>query len=182
MEEVILETRRLYLRKMRESDYSALALIHQDPITMQAYEGAFSKEETEAWIKKNLDRYKTDGLGLWAVVLKSSQNLIGECGLTWQNGMNGEKVLEVGYLFNRDYWHQGYAIEAACACRDLAFEKLHAKNVYSIIRSSNEASKKVARRNGMTKIGMLVKHYRGIDMPHDVFMISKKNWLKRKTV
>ena len=96
---------------------------------------------------------------------------IGEvCGLTWQEA-DGRTVLEVGYLFSRAYWRQGYATEAARACRDYAFDTLGAETVYSIIRDTNAASRAVALRNGMHRVGGFVKHYRGVEMPHDIFAV-----------
>ena len=86
----------------------------------------------------------------------------------------GEReVLEVGYLFRKDFWHCGYALEAAAACRDYAFEKLGAEEVYSIIRDTNAPSRAVAERNGMTVCGSIVKHYYGMDMPHLLYRISR---------
>jgi RimJ/RimL family protein N-acetyltransferase len=49
---MILETDRLYLREMRQSDYSALCKILKDKDVMYAYEGAFSDAETQEWLDK----------------------------------------------------------------------------------------------------------------------------------
>ena len=91
--------------------------------------------------------------------------MIGQCGLTMQNWKDGE-VLEIGYLFERAYWHKGYATEAAQACKKYAFETLNAAEVCSIIRDTNTASQNVAIRNGMTVKDKWIKHYKGVDMPH----------------
>ena len=83
-------------------------------------------------------------------------------------------MLEVGYLFEKAYWHHGYAVEAAAACRDYAFNQLDAEEVYSIIRDSNTASQKVAQRNGMRYKDTIVKHYKGVTMPHHVYSVKRK--------
>lgn len=161
----ILETERLVLREMEEGDFPALCKIMQDKETMYAYEGAFTDEEVQGWLDRQLARYERYGFGLWAVVLKETHEMIGQCGLTMQPWKDGE-VLEIGYLFRRDCWHRGYAAEAAQACKRYAFEKLGAKEVCSIIRDTNTASQNVALRNGMKARDTWTKHFRGVDMPH----------------
>ena len=162
---MILETERLILRKMTQEDLTALKEILQDEETMYAYNGAFDEAETQAWLDRQLSRYAQFGFGLWAVVLKESGGMIGQCGLTMQP-WRGDEVLEVGYLFNRAFWHHGYATEAARGCMEYAFDLLGAREVCSIIRETNLPSRRVAERNGMTVRDSWVKHYRGIDMPH----------------
>ena len=168
----MIETKRLYLRELQPSDREALSKILQDEQTMYAYEGAFSDAEVQAWLEKQLKSYQRNGFGLWAAVLKETGEMIGQCGLTWQE-LAGEQVLEIGYLFQRAFWHKGYASEAAMACKNYAFEMLQADEVFSIIRDTNVPSQRVAERNGMTRCGEFIKHYRGIDMPHYVYSVQK---------
>ena len=166
---MILETERLYLREMGQSDFTSLCKIMQDQETMYAYEGAFSYSEVQEWLDRQIRRYQKWGFGLWAVILKETGGMIGQCGLTMQPWKE-EEVLEIGYLFNRRFWHKGYAVEAARACKQYAFETLNAKEVCSIIRDTNIASQNVAIRNGMTMTDSWTKHYRGVDMPHDRYV------------
>lgn len=169
---MILETERLYMREMNQEDYVSLCMILQDEDTMYAYEGAFSDHEVQEWLDRQIHRYQKWGFGLWAVILKENKEMIGQCGLTMQLWKDME-VLEIGYLFNRNYWHKGYAIEAANACKKYAFERLNADEVCSIIRNTNIASQNVALRNGMTKADTWIKYYRGVVMPHDRFIIQR---------
>ena len=162
---MILETKRLILREMTQDDLPALQGILQDEETMYAYNGVFDEAETQAWLDRQLSRYAQYGFGLWAVVLKESGGMIGQCGLTMQP-WRGDEVLEVGYLFNRAFWHHGYATEAARGCMEYAFDRLGAREVCSIIRETNLPSRRVAERNGMTMRDTWVKHYRGVDTPH----------------
>lgn len=169
---MIIETKRLILREMNEDDYDDLCKILQDEKVMYAYEHAFSNEEVNDWLKNQFNRYEMYGFGLWAVVVKDTNEMIGQCGLTMQK-VNDLDVVEIGYLFQKKYWHQGYAIESARACKEYAFHVLNVKEVYSIIRDTNKASKKVAIKNGMKKVGRIMKYYYDIDMPHDVYKIEK---------
>lgn len=174
---MILETERLYLREMEQSDFEDLCKILKDEETMAAYEGAFNDTEVQEWLNKQLSRYQKYGFGLWAVVLKETGEMIGQCGLTMQQWKDRE-LLEVGYLFQRLYWHKGYATEAAKACKKYAFEVLNADEVCSIIRDTNIASQKVAIRNDMAAADTWTKHYRGVDMPHYRYVVRKEGAAK----
>ncbi|WP_053985368.1 GNAT family N-acetyltransferase [Niameybacter massiliensis] len=170
----ILESERLYLRQMQQTDFTALCKILQDKEVMYAYEHAFDDGEVQEWLDRQIKRYKDYGFGLWAVILKETDEMIGQCGLTLQM-CNGKEIMEIGYLFQKAFWHQGYATEAARACKQYAFEKLCANEVFSIIRDNNIASQNVAKRNGMSICNQFTKHYYGMDMPHLVFSIKREN-------
>lgn len=182
----ILETERLFLREMTDQDYGSLCRILQDAETMYAYEHAFSDREAADWLQNQKRRYGLYGTGLWAVVLKETGEMIGQCGLTWQPvpaayAPSGA-ALEIGYLFRRDVWHHGYASEAAAGCRKFAFEVLKVPRVCSVIRENNAASRRVAERNGMKPVMTYVKHYYGMDMPHMIYETENREEKKMKNI
>jgi RimJ/RimL family protein N-acetyltransferase len=168
----IITTARLILRNMSMADLPAMREIVQDEQTMYAWGHAWSEEETIAGIEKQLRAYQEDGFGRWAVVLKEIGTVIGVCGLLWWE-TDKDRVPEVGYLFNRAHWHNGYATEAAIACRRYAFDVLGYKEVFSLIRDTNHPAMNVAIRSGMLVRGRYTKHYRGKDMPHYIFSARK---------
>lgn len=170
---MIVETERLYLRELNQNDFEALCKILKDEQTMYAYEGAFCDAEVQEWLDRQILRYQKWGFGLWAVVHKQTCEVIGQCGLTMQPWRDTE-VLEIGYLFQRAYWHQGYATEAARACKQYAFAVLGADQVCSIIRDTNTASQRVAIRNGMTAAETWTKRYKGVDMPHIRYVVTRE--------
>ena len=98
---------------------------------------------------KNIDRYQREGHGLWAMVLKESGELIGDCGCTLQE-VDGAYHVEIGYHVRRDLWGGGYATEAAQACTQYAFTTLGFDRVISLIRPENLQSIRVAEKNGLT--------------------------------
>lgn len=169
---MILETERLILRELTQDDFDDLCKILCDEKTMYAYQHAFSPEEAQEWLDRQRERYAKDGIGLWAAVRKETGEMIGQCGLTLQQTPD-KTVTEVGYLFRRAFWHNGYATEAAIACKNYAFEKLGLDEVYSIIRDNNTASRNVAVRNGMEIAGGFTKHYYGTDMPHIIYRAKR---------
>ena len=52
MKEMILETKRLLLRELKQDDFDDICKLLQDPIVMYAYEGAFSKKEVQEGLDK----------------------------------------------------------------------------------------------------------------------------------
>ena len=164
----ILETDRLLLRELTLDDVPCMRTLLQDPLVMYAYEGPFTEDMVMQWYDRQQERYRLNGFGLWSVIEKSSGAWVGMCGLTIQP-LNGAEVIEVGYLLSHSHWHKGFATEAARGCMDYARNQLGLKEVYSMIRDSNEASVKVAIRNGMKQEGIVIKHYRGVEMPHAVY-------------
>ena len=170
----ILETSRLILREFRRDDADALARVISDPETMRFYPAPLDQAGVEQWIERNLRRYADHGHGLWAMVLKSTGDMIGDCGLTFQN-VDGVNELEIGYHVRRDLWGQGLATEAARACRDYGFSRLSADRIISLIRSENVPSRRVAEKNGMKiwKESMLK------DLPYLVYCIRREDTLTR---
>lgn len=145
---VILETARLRLREFRLDDADALEAVLGDPVAMQYYPAVLDRQGVVAWIERNYERYQRDGHGLWAMLLRDTGELIGDCGCTLQE-VEGKSEVEVGYHVRRDLWGNGYATEAARACMEYAFARLGAKRVISIIRPENMPSRRVAEKNGL---------------------------------
>jgi RimJ/RimL family protein N-acetyltransferase len=172
---MLIETPRLVLRDLTDADVPALHRALGDPVAMAAYEHGFDLDETREWVRQQHERYAADGFGLWGVVLRETDELIGDCGITTQK-VEDDSVIEVGYHLTRDHWHRGYATEAARACVDWAFANLDTDEVYAKVRDTNIASMNVAIRLGMTVRRRFVTRYRGMDMPHLAFAVSRKRW------
>lgn len=90
-----IETPRLLLREISAADLGALRAILQDDKTMTAHEGAFDDQMMREWLQRTQRRYREHGFGLWAVVERETDAMIGQCGLTRQQILEDE-VVEVG--------------------------------------------------------------------------------------
>ena len=106
--------------------------------------------------------------GLWAMVLKSSGEVVGDCGLTRQS-VDGTDEIEIGYHVRRDLWGRGLAPEAAGACRDYGFARLSVDRLVSLIRPENRPSRRVAEKTGLT----LWKEVMWRELPHCVYAIRR---------
>lgn len=147
----MIETERLLLREYTMGDFDALYEIMSDSETMRHYMAVFDAEKTRNWISWNLENYEKYGFGLWAVVLKETDEFIGDCGITMQN-IDGDMLPEIGYYIHKKYWRQEFAKEAARAVRDWVFQNTHFDTIYSCMKYTNTASYYTAVSIGMRKI------------------------------
>jgi RimJ/RimL family protein N-acetyltransferase len=148
MADFVLQTARLDLREMTWDDLDFLATLLADPRVMRHYPKCHSRDESKAWLQKQLDRYAEDGHGLWLVVDRTTSEPIGQVGLSRQQ-VDGVDEPEIGYLIHAPYWRQGFATEAATAVRDYGFGVLGKQRVISLIRPVNIPSQRVALRIGL---------------------------------
>ena len=172
-----LETKRLLLREMNPNDFQALFLVLGDPEAMRHYPFTFDGRHVKDWIERNMNRYRKDGFGLWAVCLKETGELIGDCGLTLQN-IHGEILPEIGYHIRRDCQQKGYAGEAARAVRNWAFSNTDYPTLYSCCKYTNVPSIKTAESIGMQFVCEYPDETNGTT---HVSSISREEWLNEIT-
>jgi len=171
----MIETNRLLLREMNDADFGDLYAVLADSDIMKHYPYTFDEKRVQGWIRKNIERYRVFGFGLWAVVLKDSGRMIGDCGVTMQN-IHGKICPEIGYHIRADFQRQGYATEAARACRDWTFRHTTFGVLYSYMHTDNLPSVAVAVKNGMT----LADEYTDADEGKiSVFAVTRDAWEKR---
>jgi len=170
---MILETERLTLRELTDDDYAALYAVLADSDIMQHYPYTFDEARVRGWIEKNMRRYREEGFGLWAVVLKETGEMIGDCGITMQN-IHGAMLPEIGYHIRADRQRRGYASEAAAACIRYAFENYGFPAVYSYMKYTNIPSQRTAVKNGMK----FIEEYPDPDNTYTrVYRIRREEWL-----
>ena len=145
---VVLETPRLRLREFTSTDVDAMEAILGDAETMQYYPAPFPRPEIEDWIRRNLARYRDCGFGVWAMSVKGSDEVIGDCGC-YVREVEGDFEIEMAWHVRCDLWGRGYATEAARHCIEYAFSSLGAERIIALVRPENLSSCRVAEKNGM---------------------------------
>ena len=171
---MIIKTERLYLREMTEHDFDELYKVLADSENMNHYPYAFDEYRVRNWIQRNIDRYQTLGFGLWAVCLKDTDEMIGDCGLTMQL-INGQIKPEIGFHIRSDKQRKGYAKEAASAVRDWTFNNTPFNKVYSYMKYTNVPSCKTAISWGCKQVDEFEDEVNEITK---VFAISRDEWSK----
>lgn len=166
------ETKRLILREMNNDDFSAMYEILSDSDIMEHYPYTFDENRVRGWISKNIERYRVFGFGLWAVVLKDTGEMIGDCGITIQN-IDGSFKPEIGYHIKKSFQRQGFAKEAAQKCRDWAFENTPFNIIYSYMKKENAASIATAAANGMKKVHEFIDDEKEKTV---VYAVSRREW------
>ena len=172
---MILETERLYLREMTDDDFAALYEVLADPGIMQHYPYIFDEARVRNWIGRNIERYRIFGFGLWAVCLKETGEMIGDCGLTMQL-INGQIRPEIGYHIRADRQRKGYAREAAIAVRDWTFNNTPFNVVYSCMKYTNVPSERTAVSYGCREVDGFSDDVNEVTK---VFAISRSEWMNR---
>ncbi len=172
----MIETERLFLREMTAEDYDALYKVLTDAEIMKHYPYAFDEAKVREWIDRNIGRYRIFGFGLWAVCLKETGEMIGDCGLTMQL-IGGVIKPEIGYHIRRDCQRRGYASEAARAVRDWAFKNTPFKIIYSYMKYTNIPSAMTAQAYGCRQVDEFEDEVNEITK---VFAITREEWERIK--
>lgn len=152
-----LETQRLLLRKLEETDVERMFLLDSNPEVMK-YIGVpvlTKPEESLGVIRMIQKQYEENGTGRLAVIEKETGLLIGWSGLKLlTEEINGYKnVLDLGYRYLPESWGKGYALEAAKASLELGFHEMKADMIYAHAHSGNEGSNHILRKLGFQKTG-----------------------------
>lgn len=150
----VIDTRRLYLRKMNRSDSADMYEYScREDVTRYLL---WSPHPSEAYTAKYLaylqSRYRAGDFYDWAVVVRDTDKMIGTCGFTRLN--IDSNSAEIGYVLNPDYWGYGYAPEAVRAVMRFGFNELRLNRIEAKYMVGNERSVRVMEKVGMTREGI----------------------------
>ena len=144
-----LETERLLFREVKRSDLYDIHEYSANPKTSQylLWEPHASIEFTREFIEIVISKYKSGEYNDWAIIYKEHNKMIGTCGFTKIDDEN--KVAEIGYVLNPDYWNLGLATEAAEIVMEFAFETMKMHRVEAKFMFGNESSVKIESKQNV---------------------------------
>jgi len=149
---VILSTPRLTLRQYAASDFEGVHAYSKDPETVRFMTwGPNTPEETRTFIELAISQ-QSETLRLnyhFVVTLRESDQIIGGCGIHLHRPEH--RGAEIGYCFNKSFWHQGFATETAAALLKFGFLRLDLHRIIATCDPRNKGSEGVMKKNGMRK-------------------------------
>jgi RimJ/RimL family protein N-acetyltransferase len=145
MSDPIIETPRLILRRLATYDAPALHAMLSDAETMRYWSTVPHVEmaETEAWVAESVAAASRGDAHDFAVLREG--RVFGRVAFWMGN--------EIGFLFHRDVWGQGFAREALAALLRYGFETLKFKSVRADVDPGNLRSLAVLERLGFRRTG-----------------------------
>jgi [ribosomal protein S5]-alanine N-acetyltransferase len=146
-----LLTERLELRVFEPSDLDALHAVNGDPEVTRFMKPYPTVEHTRRALDVHVREARAGRPAFWAVIERSSGDLIGDAGVGLVDGIGPE--FELGYALGTHWWGRGYATEAARAVRDYALGELALPEVLALVRPDNAASINVVEKLDMERVG-----------------------------
>jgi len=159
-----IETARLTLRSPMQDDFERYfqIVLSQAPVMRWFGSGEpRTREEAELTWARFLSPERDPRDRLWAVIERSSGELIGHAAL--QRLEKGD-LTEVGYALGQTYWGMGIATEASRAVIDFGFATTDLDMIVGVARQENAASRRVLEKSGLTFKGL--RRYYGLDVAY----------------
>jgi RimJ/RimL family protein N-acetyltransferase len=149
----LFQSARLGFRTWTKADIYAMAAINSDENVMEFFPSTQNEYQTEDFIQKMNNTFKTRQFCYFAVELLETLEFIGFIGLFPQNFKAPfTPCVDIGWRLATFAWNKGYATEGAKRCLEYAFEELSLQTIYAIAPEVNLKSIAV-----MQKIGMQVQ-------------------------
>jgi ribosomal-protein-alanine N-acetyltransferase len=143
-----IETERLRLRPLSVGDLDPWhRQIFSDPKVTRylPVRRSIPRDEAGERLASLVESWQTRGFGVWAVLEKDSNQLVGHSGFVTPEAPDR---IELIYALGRGWWGRGFATEAAAACLRYGFEFLHFKEIAALVFPQNEPSIRIMLKLG----------------------------------
>jgi len=143
-----LETERLFLRPVVIKDINEMhAIWTNEGVRKFLWDDVvITRETAEEPIKTSIKTFASNGFGLWAVIHKHDEKMIGFCGVRF---LNDTPEIELLYGILPGYWNKGLTTEAVKEVLRFGFEEKNFGRVTAITNAPNIASVRVMEKAGM---------------------------------
>lgn len=155
----ILETKHLKVREGILADVDDFYRIYSAPSITYYMEDLFQDKDMERAYMESYIRnvYGFYGFGLWTVLHKGENRVIGRAGLSVREGYDPP---ELGFVIDENYQKRGYGYEVCRAILHYAKDELCFEKVQAMVNEENKASLKLLHKLGF-QIQKKIKKDRG---------------------
>jgi len=171
-----LTTARLILRPTAREDFDGWAELMADEENSGFIGGPQSRPAAWRGMMSMAGAWALEGYAMFSVLDKETGEWVGRIGPWVPEGWPGT---EVGWALLKKAWGKGYAVEAAEATIDWAFDTLGWTEVIHTIDPANTASQVVAKRLGSTNWGPSKLPPPFEDKPVDAWGQTREQWRAR---
>lgn len=146
---IIKETERLYLVEATTKDAAfMLALLNSEGWLKHIGDrNVRTESEAKQYLLDRVIKAYDEGFGMYNVIIKSTEETIGMCGLVNRPTLEG---IDIGFGFLAKYMGKGYAFESATAIMSFAKNDLKLEKVLGITTQENIRSQKLLEKLGLT--------------------------------
>lgn len=148
------ESQRLGFRRWTPPDKEAFVRMYGDPDVMRYFPKVLTRREALARVALFDDNIAKNGFGLWAAVLKETDECVGVIGLKETNfDAFFTPCAGLTWILDKKFWHRGFALEGASRCIQWGFTEKSFTEVYAYTTLQNIPSQTVMQRLGMKSEG-----------------------------
>lgn len=172
-----LETARLILRPPLREDFEPWAELIGDAVAARFIGGPQPRNGAWRSAMTMAGAWYLEGFAMFSVLEKASGRWVGRVGPWLPAGWPGT---EIGWSIVPARWGRGYAVEAAAAAIDWAFDRLGWDEIIHVIDPENVASQRVAIKLGSRNRGRgrLPPPYDGHTI--DIWGQTREEWRQRQ--
>ena len=150
-----METTRLYIRPILETDFPDIFRLQSDPDVMRHIRPATDDPEVVRIRMAEWMNYsqKQPGLGVFILEWKENRSFVGYVVARHVAFDPTTEEYEVGYTIAPEYWGRGLASEVTPALCDYLFQLKQPEYIVAFTAFENSASQNVLLKSGFTETG-----------------------------
>jgi RimJ/RimL family protein N-acetyltransferase len=182
--DIVLETDRLILRKITQSDAALQDRVLNTPTVMARLGGVKELHDIEVRHAKSMALFAQHGFGFMMMIQKATGDLVGHAGMKLVSNPLAPNVgdHEIGWLVREDRWRRGYAWEAVVAVIDWGFALIDASHLVALTSPSNVGSWKLMEKLGMERredLDFVDPAFPDEDYPTIQYALKREVWENR---
>ena len=178
----ILQSNRIFIRNLQSEDLESFYNYRKEQSVAQ-YQGysVFDRADCSMFIEQQKDNEfgRGDGWQQYAIVVRGSNGLIGDCAIRFDHTIN--KTVEIGCTIAPQFQKQGYAKETMLLLMHALFEDHQVRRIVETTDAENLAAITLLKSIGFRKEGHFIDNiwFKGRWGSEYQYAMLKHEWMNR---